>query len=252
MSRFLAVESGIHNNHFLQILPLVLSILSLAIATPALAQVQTAGTPVRTLTVTGRGDENIATTISQVQLGVEVQGKTANEVQQEAARRSSAVVEFLKSRNVDKLQTTGISLNPTYNYDNGKQTLTGYIATNTVSFRVDNAQAGTIIDEAVKVGATQINGISFIAPDSAIAAAQKQALREAVEDANQQADAVLASLNLSRQEIIGIQIDGANAPMPPVLPYATVAREQADKAASTPIIGAEQRVEASVTLQIRY
>jgi uncharacterized protein YggE len=42
----------------------------------------------RTLTVSGPGMEAILTTLSQVSLGVEIQGKTAQEVQKEAARRS--------------------------------------------------------------------------------------------------------------------------------------------------------------------
>ncbi|MCZ0905245.1 SIMPL domain-containing protein, partial [Microcoleus sp. HI-ES] len=88
---------------------------------------------IRTLTVTGRGVEAIPTTQTQVRLGVEVQGKTAAEVQQEAARRSSAVVELLRSRQVEKLETAGITLNPIYSYENNQQRLTGYTATNTVS-----------------------------------------------------------------------------------------------------------------------
>ncbi|MGH7998382.1 MAG: SIMPL domain-containing protein, partial [Brasilonema sp.] len=74
---------------------------------PALAQQKER--MLRTLSVNGRGMETIPTTLSQVSLGVEVQGKTAQQVQQEAARKSSAVVALLKSRNVDKLQTTGIT-----------------------------------------------------------------------------------------------------------------------------------------------
>ena len=77
---------------------------------PAIAQEKM----LRTITVTGRGEESIATTLTLVRLGVEVQGKVAADVQQEAARRSSAVVDLLKSRNVEKLQTTGISLNPAF------------------------------------------------------------------------------------------------------------------------------------------
>ncbi len=51
------------------------------IANPVLAQEKL----LRTLTVSGRGVETIPTTLTQVRLGVEVQGKTVQEVQQEAA-----------------------------------------------------------------------------------------------------------------------------------------------------------------------
>ncbi|MBD2003630.1 MULTISPECIES: SIMPL domain-containing protein [Cyanophyceae] len=230
------------------LISLVLSVLSLSIATRAVAQEKM----LRTLTVSGRGVENIPTTLTQVRLGVEVQGKVAADVQQEAARRSAAVVELLKSRNVEKLETTGISLNPIYSYENNVQRLTGYSATNIVSFRIDTQKAGTLLDEAVKAGATRIDGISFVADDSAIASAQKQALREATQDAQAQADAVLSSLNLTRKEIVNIQVNGAVVPPPRPLPIADMAMRSESLAKTTPVIGGEQEVEASVTLQISY
>jgi uncharacterized protein len=207
----------------------------------------------RTLAVTGRGVETIPTTIAQVNLGVEVQGKTVAEVQQEAARRSSAVVELLRSRNeVEKLQTTGIRLNPNYSYEGNVQRLTGYTAVNTVSFRLDPQRAGNLLDEAVKVGATRIDGINFVASDSAIAQAQQQALRQATQDAQRQADTVLSALNLTRRDVVGIQINHAFAPPPRPLPMAEAASANFAARATTPVIGGEQQVEASVTLQIRY
>ncbi|HYX15657.1 MAG TPA: SIMPL domain-containing protein [Nostoc sp.] len=205
----------------------------------------------RTLSVSGRGVETIPTTLAQVNLGVEIQGKTAQEVQQEAARRSSAVVAFLKSQNVEKLQTTGIQLNPVYSYTNNVQRITGYAANNTVSFRIPNEKADTLLDNAVKAGATQINGISFVANDEAIAAAQKQALKEATQDAQQQADAVFSALGFKPKEVVGIQVNNASAPPPPMFLRAE-ASKLANADASTPVVGGEQQVEASVTLQISY
>jgi uncharacterized protein len=201
--------------------------------------------------VSGRGVETISTTLSQVSLGVEIQGKTAEDVQKEAARKSSAVVALLKKRNVQKLTTTGIRLNPVYSYSNNVQRITGYAATNTVSFRIPTDQAGTLLDDAVKVGATQINGVSFIASDEAIAKAQKQALKKATQDAQQQAEAVLSSLGLEQKDIINIQINGATPPPPPML-YRAVAAKLTTADASTPIVAGEEEVQASVTLQISY
>lgn len=226
-------------------IPLMVGLLTLTLTSPTLAQEK----QLRTLTVTGHGVEFIPTTKTQVQLGVEVQGKTATEVQQDVARRSSAVVELLRSRNVEKLQTTGIRLNPVYNYENNVQRITGYSATNTVSFRTPIEQAGKLLDDTVKTGATRIDGVSFTASDEAIAAAQKQSLRQATQDAQQQADAVLSALNLARKDIVSIQINNATPPPPmPVLERAAFANKVAD----TPVIGGEQQVQTSVTLQISY
>lgn len=234
--------------NFWQILPLAL-LVCITFIPSGLAQEKEK--LLRTLTVSGRGVESIPTTLTQVSLSVEVQGKTAELAQAEAARRSSDVVALLKSRNVEKLQTTGIRLNPVYSYTDNVQRITGYTANNTVSFRIATDQAGTLLDEAVRVGATQINGVSFIASDQAIASAQQQALRQATQDAQQQANAVFSTLGFQAKEVVSIQVNGASAPPPPMLQRAEVGK-LANADASTPVIGGEQQVEASVTLQISY
>ncbi len=230
----------------IKLLPIALGLMSLSLTSPALAQEKV----LRTLTVTGSGVEAIATTITQVRLGVDAQGKTANEVQEAVARRSNAVVTLLKSRRVEKLETTGINLNPVYSYDNNRQKLEGYGASNTVSFRVPTETAGTLLDDAVKAGASRIDGVSFVAADEAIAAAQKFALRKATQDAQSQADAVFSALNLTRKEIVSVQINGASAPVPIIADAARF--KVAASQAPTPVVGGEQRVEGSVTLQISY
>jgi uncharacterized protein len=214
--------------------------------TAAIAQAQ------RTLTVAGRGTEAISTTIAQVRLGVEAQGKTAAEVQGIVAKRSNAVVTYLKSRNVEKLETTGVNLNPIYNYDNNKQTLTGYSASNTVMFRTSNGAAGEILDQSVKAGASRIDGISFVATDEAIAAAQKVALKRATQEAQAQANAVFSALSFTQKEIVGIQINNA-IPRPRPMEENAFAQRLAKSAdAPTPIMGGEQTIEATVTLEISY
>ncbi|TRU59870.1 MAG: DUF541 domain-containing protein [Microcystis aeruginosa Ma_QC_Ch_20071001_M135] len=187
----------------------------------------------RTITVTGEGIENIATSQAIVRLGVEVQGKEAGKVQREVASRSDAVVKFLRSRQVEKLETTGISLQPNYDFSNNQRRLIGYIGANLISFQIDIAEAGSLIDEAVKVGATRIDGVSFTAGESAIAAAQRTALIKATEQAREQATIVLQALNpvpIARSEAVFRSAD----------------------AASSPVIGGEQTLRAAVTLEISY
>jgi uncharacterized protein YggE len=148
------------------------------------------------------------------------------------------------------LETAGIRLNPNYTYRDDRQELTGYTATNTVTFRLETEAVGNLLDEAVNAGATRIDGVSFIASDSDITTAQQQALQLATREAQRQADAVLDTLNLTRREIVNIQINSAGSPPPvPMMPQAA-RLESAD--ASTPVIGGEQEVRASVTLQISY
>ena len=206
--------------------------------------------PERTLSVTGRGLETIPTTLTQVSLGVLVEEKTAAEAQQAAAKQSEAVVDWLRSQNVEKLTTQGISLSPRYDDVRGRRTIVGYQATNTVSFRLPTEAAGSVIDEAVRVGATTINRVSFVADDSAISAARARALESATEDARAQATTVLSTLGLSLEEVVNITIGSVSAPPPSPVQARSFAETSAS--ATTPVIGGEQTISAQVTLRIRY
>lgn len=207
------------------------------------------------LTVTGQGKERIPATLAQVSLGVEAEGNTPVSVQEKVAKQSSGLVNYLKSKSVEQLQTSNVSLNPNYRYDNGKQTLIGYMASTSVSFQVPVQKMAGILDESVKAGATRIASLSFTATDEALQQAQRSALKRATQDAQLQADAVLSTLNLTRQAIVSIQINGASAP-PPV--YKTFDAPQVQALAArtasptTPIEAGDQEINASVTLQIRY
>jgi uncharacterized protein len=208
---------------------------------------------VRIITVTGQGSVNIPSTQARVGLGVEIRGKNASEVQQEVAKRSNDIVNALKSRQVDKLQTTGISLQPEYNYNdpsnNNQPRLIGYVGTNTVSFRVSPDKAGAIIDETVKIGATRIDFISFFADDAEVSKAQQEAIKKAALDAQSQADSLLSALGLTRKEIIGVQINN-NYYSPVYTQNAAVTAR--DLSQTSQVIAGEQVVSASVTLQISY
>lgn len=229
---------------------LTTSLVLLAGITPGYTQMQK---PLRTLTASGRGIVTIPTTLSQIRLAIEASGKTPNIAQQEAARRSTQVMNYLKAQQVDKLQTTGINLNPTYTYpSSGKPQIVGYTATNSISFQVVTDRAGKILDDAVKSGATRIDGVSFVASERAISTAQIQALKQATQDAQRQADAVLETLSLKRKEVIGIQINSNSSPMPIPIAAEMLRSKTADAAATTPVVGGEQIVEAAVTLDIGY
>lgn len=225
------------------------NLLNLTLINSAIAQPEL----LRTLIVTGNGIEKISTTIAEVKLGVEIRGKTAAEVQQEIALRTSDIVNLLRNKNVEQLQTTGVRLNPNYESlerNNNQRNITGYTGINIVSFRIPTDLVGNLLDEAVAAGASRVDGISFTATTEAISAAKEEALRKASINAQDQAEVVLETLDLTADEIVNIKVDRANIDRPQ-----TFAAEQfalSEARVNTPIIGGEQTVEATVTLQISY
>lgn len=203
----------------------------------------------RVLTVTGQGSTLVETAIATVRLGVEVSGPAAEQVQAEVAQRSNRLVEELRAQQVERLQTTGISLFPNYDgsYRNGDRPR-GMRGQNIVQFEVPIERAGEILDRAIAAGAGQIQSVTFRPTDEVLEAGRKAALERAVADARSQADVVLGTLNFQVKSIRNIQVGGGSAPAPIALEGAALARSSA----ATPVIGGEQTVNARVTLAIEY
>ena len=224
------------------------NLLSAIAITPAFAETEL----LKTLIVTGNGVKRIETTIAEVKLGVEIEGKTIEEVQQKIAKQSSKIVELLRSQDVEKLKTTGVRLSPNYNRDlNGnRRNIISYTGSNIVSFQIARDSVGSLLDEAVAAGASRIDGISFTATEEAQAAAKEEALRKASINAQNKADVVLEALDLTANEIVNIKVDRANIESPQPFYRGEFAASRAVD--STVIIGGEQTVEADVTLQISY
>ncbi len=232
-------------------IPLILaSIFSLA--TIPIARAETLvnsldNTRVNTLTVTGKGNRSIPTTKARVLIEVEAEAKTAKDAQSELALRSNAVIAELKNLKVDKLQTTNFALNPKIVTENDKQIQVGFIGQISLSFVTNIDRSGIVLDRAIAAGANRVTQITFSAEEEAILAVRSLALEDAVKDAQLQVKAVLNSLNLKPKSIRTIRINGD-------IPQGFLTNRQNLNVDSsgTPVIGGEQAVQASVTLEIIY
>ncbi|MGB5631847.1 MAG: SIMPL domain-containing protein [Waterburya sp.] len=204
----------------------------------------------RILEVTGKGVVSVDTNTAQVQVGIEVEGATASEVQQEVAQTSSAVVEQLNQLEVEELQTISISLKPKLEFDDqGNSTVVGFAGRNVLQFEIPTEQAGETIDAAIQAGANLIENIDFIAPESELNQARLDAIKLAAQDAQNQAIPLLNTLDLTPLEIVDIDILEVSSPSPRSFsPEFNVAAFDA----STPIIGGSQEVVANVALDINY
>ncbi len=203
----------------------------------------------RVLTVSGRGERMVKTTKARIQLGVNVEAKTAIATQTEVARQANSIVSRLQQLGVEKLQTASIQLNPKYVYENNRQRQEGFTGQTSVSFLVAIEKAGAVIDAAVGSGANQIEQLSFIASDQELNDARQIALQDAVKDAQTQANSVLSGLGFTPKSIKSIVIGDS----PIAFPISQQRMDTVAKAASSvPILGGEQKVEATVTLQIIY
>jgi hypothetical protein len=115
------------------------------------------------------------------------------------------------------------------------------------AFSVGLDKAAAVIDAAIAAGANQISQISFTAPDAEIYSARQLAMQDAVKDAQTQANTVLAALGMQAKSIKTINIGESAIALP-----SPQGEQFAKMANSVPVIGGDQKVNATVTLQITY
>lgn len=181
-----------------------------------------------------------------VSISAESRSRTSREAQRLNANAMTSVIGKLKSAGLagDAIRTTGYDLQPEFDYNDGRQTLKGYVARNTIEVRVDDLlRLGEILDVAVGAGATSVSGIRFDLKDRT--AAERQALEEAVGDARARASAAAAGAGMKVDRVLRIEEQRISSAPPPRPMMAMRAEAQAY---STPVVAGDLEIRASVTL----
>lgn len=199
------------------------------------------------IVVQGVGEVTVKPDIARLNLGVQTQAKEAAQAAADNARQTDALIKAVRAAGVSEadIQTTDYSVNAQYNFDNGKQTLIGYVATNTVRVTVRKvADAGKVIDAAVQAGANAAGGIQFDLSDPS--AAQDQALAKAVAAATRKAKVIAKAAGMTAIQVAAISEAGAPDFPRPMFAGAIMAKAEV---ANTPIQPGEQKVTANVTVR---
>jgi uncharacterized protein len=184
-----------------------------------------------------------------VSISAESRAKMPKEAQQANATAMTAVQAKLKAAGIpaDAARTIALDLQPEFDYANGKQTLRGYVARNTIEVRVDEIEkVGEIVDAAVGSGATSVSNIRFDLKNRD--ATERRALGQAVADARARAEALAQAATRAIDRILKIE-DHSEMGAPPPRPMMMMRQAAAD--ASTPVTPGQLEIRARVTLTIR-
>lgn len=221
---------------------------TLALAAPADAQLPPSQTgPV----IVTRGQATVKRAPDQawVTIAAESRASTPSEAQRLSAEAMTAVRNALGKAALpsDAIKTTGYSLQPDLEWANGRSRVRGYVVRNEVEVRVDNLEkVSAVIDASGTSGATSMSGLRFDLKDRA--AAEREALRLAVEDAMGRARALAAGASVTVGPIVRIdeQVDAVRP-----VPYMTMtARADPAAQAPTPVSAGEVGIQATVTLTV--
>jgi uncharacterized protein YggE len=185
----------------------------------------------------GRGSIEQPPDVAMINVGVQVEAKTAAEARAQQATNMNGVFAAVKAAGIaDRDMLTGdMSLNPAYEYpNNARPHLTGYQASNSITIKVRKLDTlGKTLDAVVKGGGNTINGISFSVdqPDKF----QNEARVEAIKDAAAKAELYAMAVGYKVKRIVTIS-EQEFYPQPPM---PVMMRMQDMAAASTPIAAGE-------------
>ena len=193
----------------------------------------------------GSGQVSAVPDLAVLQLGVQTTGLSLENIQNENAQITQAVIQSLKQLGVTELQTHQYSIDKLYEYVDGQQKDMGYSVRNLLELGTsDLSLVGTIIDTAVSNGANMVNFIRFEVSNSD--QYYLNALNLAIANAYTKANSISDSLGIHLYPFPR-RIDEKSAP--PV-PYLTVGMREG--AYATPIEAGTNLIEASVTVEFIY
>ena len=200
------------------------------------------------IAVNGEGVVKVAPDQAWVRIGTESRSKASKEAQQRNADVMAAVQQRLAALGLSKdaVRTVGIDLQPEFDYRDGRQTLRGYVARNTIEVRIDDfTKVGDVLDAAVGSGATNVHDLRFDVKNRD--AVERQALERAVTDGVAKATAIAAAAKRAVDRILRIEENFLGGPQP--VERAVMMRMSAADA-STPVAAGEIEIRAQVRLTV--
>lgn len=229
--------------------PTLLVLITVLLLPTAVAAQSNPDTPV--IVTSGQAVVKMAPDRAWVAINAESRSKDPKEAQRINAAAMNAVTEKLKGMNLgaDAIRTTSYELHPEFDYANNKQTLRGYVARNAIEVRVDEiARIGDVLGVAVGSGATSVGGLRFGLRDHE--AAEREALRLAVQDARGRADAAAAGAGVQVVRVQRVEEQRMGDPGPRPMMREMVMQSAGADAAAPPISPGTIEIRSTVTMTV--
>lgn len=205
-------------------------------------------TKINLLRLEGSGSVMAPPDLANIFLGVISEDNKLTEAQLENTEKMNSVINSILQLGVSEknIKTENYSVDPQYDFVEGKQIFRGYRVTSNIRVTVSNmGTIGKIIDKAIESGANVVYNVNFSLSDRDIY--YRKALSLALEDAVEKAKSIEKTLdvvvNATPVEIV--EVGGEN--FQPREAYSIKA-----PASQTPIMSGQIEVTAKVNVSFRY
>ena len=157
------------------------------------------------LSVVGEGKVEAVPDIAQVSAGIVADGATVEAVEQKINEVNNAVVSALTNLGIaeEDIKTASYSISPNYNFETGRNIISGYSGNSTLTIKVKNIkQLPQVITAATAEGANQIYNTQYTIDDPA--KYREEARNKAIENAKEQARKLSGELGIKLGKIVNI------------------------------------------------
>lgn len=207
----------------------------------------------RMITVQATGKSTVTPNIAHITLGVSVQGQsTAAQATDTLGKKINDVIKALKDAGIADadIATQNVSVNPAYDYTDGRQVPKGFDANEQVDVKIRKTDTvGDIISKVTAVGANQVGGVQFTSDDAD--AVQLAAEKDAINNANKKAQDIANALHVSLGKVKTYSVNPGIQPMPYAMDAKAVGAGSAPTAPDVPVGSQDTTVSVSVTYDIR-
>lgn len=215
-------------------------------------EAQHANNPPATITVSGEGKSTVTPNIAQINFGLDTGVQTTSQAaMSKLTDTMNKIYDALQKSGIDKkdIATSNFSLNPSYDWTNGKQTLNGYQAVESFTVKVrDLTKTSGVVSAATDAGANQAGGVSFTVDDPS--QVQADARAKAITQAKQKAQMLAQQLGVTLGDIKSFTEGGAPTPVPIYGMGGGVAMDAAKSALPLPSGDQDVTVDVSITYEI--
>ncbi len=159
----------------------------------------------REITVSATGKTAVIPDIATIRLGVTTEGSEVSEVTSQNTEKINTIIGEVKALGINKedVQTTRYSLNPRYDWDEGKRSLVGYELAQEITVKIrDFSKVGEVLNKATSSGANIVQDLLFVVED--IDAAKEYAIVEAIGKAKEKAKILARASGLKLGKIVNI------------------------------------------------
>lgn len=206
--------------------------------------------PPRLVAVQGEGSVVTAPDRATITLSIAARQKDLKAAQREADQVVARVMEVAKGLGIEesKVQTTGIQIQPEFDWQTGKRVMLGYLVQRTTTIELEDlAKLGELMEKSLETGVNEVS------PPTLFSSKRKELAREALRlaghEARLNAEAIADSLGAELGALHGASGQGGGEPPRPMMNMRAMAMSAEKMDVAETYAAGEIRITASVNAQ---